>query len=56
MFVETTIYLRYVVLTIVIFIYMLVIELFILHNFVHSMDVSLSTYLYFSLYRFLAYP
>ena len=34
---------------------MLAIELFILHDFFHFLDVSLSTYLYISLYRSVAY-
>ena len=29
---------------------------FIVHNFVHFMDVSFCTYLYFSIYMFVAYP
>ena len=55
-FVETPIYIRCVVITIVTFTYMLAIELFTLHNLLHFMDVFLSTYLYFSLYRFVEYP
>ena len=56
MFVEPPIYIRYSVLTILICTSMLAIELFIVHNLLHFMDVSLSTYLYFSIYRFVAYP
>ena len=43
MFVETPIYIRYVVLAIVIFTYTLAIELFYPKNFIHFLDVSLST-------------
>ena len=45
MFVETPIYIKYVVITILIFTSTLVIEFFILHSFAYLLDVSLSTQL-----------
>ena len=55
MFVEPPIYIRYVVLTIVIFTSMLAIDFFIVQKFVHFMDIYLSI-LYLSIYWFVAYP
>ena len=50
MFVEPPIYRRYVAITIAICFSMLLIELF------NLTQPSLSTYLYFSIYRFVEYP
>ena len=55
MFVEPLIYIRYVVLTIVIFTSMLAIELFYNTQLCSFHGFSLSTYLYLSIYRFVAY-
>ena len=49
MFVETMIYIRYVVLTIVTFTAMLAIELIYPTQLFHLMDVSLCTYIFFTL-------
>ena len=50
MFVEPPIYIGYVALTIVISVSVLLIELF------YRTQPSLITYLYFTIYRFVAYP
>ena len=49
MFVETPLYIRYVVLTILIFTFILSIDFQILHNFDHFMDIYLITYISLSL-------
>ena len=49
MSVGKTIYIRYVVISIILFTSMLAIEFLILHIFVHFMDVSLGAYLFLSL-------